>query len=88
MVTHWLTFDSSARAERSLAYSVMSSQGTLCQQGSGPTELLKRSEMNDIGLVEAPESVHVLLEDRVHTTRTLSNADTITALPAHPRWNV
>jgi hypothetical protein len=66
----------------------MSSQGTLLQQESGPIQPLEKLGASGIGLVKTPDSVHVQLEGRMNTARTSSNADTLTAFPVHPSWNV
>ncbi|KAH4043149.1 hypothetical protein HBH98_231170 [Parastagonospora nodorum] len=84
LVIHWLTFGSSARAERSLAQSVMSSRGqTVRQLGDIPSGMLEKLEGKEDPLIAALDSAFKV-GGVEHHSRNFSISDSITALPPLP----
>ena len=84
LVIHWLTFGSSARAERSLAQSVMSSRRqTVCQLGDVPSGMLEKLESKEDPPTAASDSALKAGGVEYHS-RNRSIPDSITALPPLP----
>ncbi|KAH6299515.1 hypothetical protein HBI38_226100 [Parastagonospora nodorum] len=84
LVIHWLTFGSSARAERSLAQSIMSSRGqTVRQLGDIPSGMLEKLEGKEDPLIAALDSAFKV-GGVEHHSRNFSISDSITALPPLP----
>jgi len=80
LVLYWLTFGSSANAERSLTLSMSSSRDTALRKQSTPSNTPEKAGTRNVDSLKAPEHVHVPQSDNMDLSMlsSLSAVGTIT----------